>query len=184
LKCAGYRLVAAQSGGWIVDLDGAFDPQQQIEETNMRFIAAPVALAFAFWASAAMADLQIYKDYTPSDAIWSVTAIKVAPNMGDAYLEGIKKTWVSSNQVSKSLGQIEDYQILRSNLPESGAFNVLLIVKFKNDEMLAPNKARYDAFMAKFGEAQQKATTEQAQRDYPAMREIVGEYQFREITLH
>jgi hypothetical protein len=150
----------------------------------MRFKLASVALTLAIWSGVAMADLQIYKDYTPSDAIWSITTIKVHPNMGDAYLEGIKKTWVSSNQLSKSLGQIEDYQILRSDMPDSGDFNVLLIVKFKNDEMLAPNKARYDAFMAKFGEAQQKATTEQAQRDYPAMREIVGEYHFREITLN
>jgi hypothetical protein len=147
-------------------------------------VVSAAALAITFFSGAAMADLQLYKDYTLSDAIWSVTAIKVEPNMGDAYLEGIKKTWVGTNKVSKSLGHIEDYQILRSNLPESGAFNLLLVVKFKNDEMLAPNKARYDAFMTRFGEAQQKATTEQAQRDYPAMREIVGEYQFREVTLN
>lgn len=112
-----------------------------------------------------------------------MTTIKVKSNMGDAYLEGIKKTWVGSNEVFKSLGQIEDYKIFASDLPDSGDFNVMLVVKFKNDEMLAPNKARYDAFMAKFGEAQQKATTEKAQRDYPAMREITGEYRMREITL-
>ena len=149
----------------------------------MRIKIALVAIAIAFGSTAARADLEIYKDYNISDAVWSVTTIKVKSNMGDAYLEGLKKTWVPGNEISKSLGQIEDYKIYASELAESGDFNILLVVKFKNDEMLAPNKARYDAFMAKYGEAQSKAATEKAQRDYPAMREITGEYRLREITL-
>ena len=49
--------------------------------------------------------------------------------------------------------------------------------------MLAPNKARYDAFMKEWGEARNKETTEYAQKNYPAMREITGMYRFREIKL-
>ena len=78
---------------------------------------------------------------------------------------------------------MEEYAIYVSDLPESGDFNIVLAAKFKNDEMLAPNKERYDAFVAKFGEARQKETTKKAQRDYPAMREITGDYRLREITL-
>jgi len=148
----------------------------------MRIRIAVVAIAMAFCSSVANADFKIYKDYDVSDAVWSVTTIKVKPNMIDAYLEGVKKTWASGMEVSKSLGQIEDYMVYVSDLPESGSMNVLLVVKFKNDTMVGPNKARYDAFVAKFGEAQQKATTEQAQRDYPAMRDITGEYQVRAVT--
>ena len=70
-----------------------------------------------------------------------------------------------------------------SDLPDSGDFNVMLVTMFKNDEMAAPNKARYEAWLAKYGAAQLKSTNEQAQRDYPAMREITGEYRLREITL-
>ena len=149
----------------------------------MRFRIALATVAIAFASMTARADLEIYKDYTVSDAVWAVTTVKVKSNMADAYLEGLKKTWVPGNEISKSLGQIEDYWIYGSDLPESGDFNLLLVVKFKNDEMLAPNKARYEAFMAKYGEAQSKASTEKAQRDYPAMREIVGEYRLREIKL-
>jgi hypothetical protein len=149
----------------------------------MRLKISVAILATAFCSSAAYADLEIYKDYTVSDAVWSVTTIKVKSNMADAYLEGIKKTWVASSQVAKELGQIEDYKLYASDLPESGDFNVLLVVKFKNNEALAPNKARYDAFMAKWGEARNKETNEMAQRDYPAMRSITGEYLLREITL-
>jgi hypothetical protein len=149
----------------------------------MRLKIALVAIAIAFGSSVARADLEIYKDYTLSEAVWSVSTIKVKPHMIDAYMEGLKSTWVSSNATMKSLGQVEDYRIYVSDLPESGDFNVLLVVKFKNDEMLAPNKARYEAYMAKFGEAQAKAGTDKAKQDYPAMREITGDYRLREVTL-
>jgi len=149
----------------------------------MRIRIALMAIAIAFGSTAARADLEIYKDYTVSDAVWSVSTIKVKPHMIDAYLEGLKTTWLSSNATFKSLGQVEDYRIYVSDLPESGDFNVLLVVKFKNDEMLAPNKARYEAYMAKFGEAQAKAGTEKAKQDYPAMRAITGEYRLREVTI-
>jgi hypothetical protein len=61
--------------------------------------------------------------------------------------------------------------------------NLLLVVKFKNNEALAPNKARYEAFMKEWGAERNKKTTETAQKDYPGMRDITGEYNMREITL-
>jgi hypothetical protein len=149
----------------------------------MRIRIALSALILSLSASPVLADLEIYKDYDVSESFWSLQTVKVKSNMIDAYLEGLKKTWISGCAVSKSLGQIEDCKIFVSDLPDSGDFNVLLVTIFKNDEMAAPNKARYDAFVSKFGAAQVKATTEQAQRDYPAMREITGDYRLRELTL-
>jgi hypothetical protein len=134
-------------------------------------------------AGTAFADLEQYKDYEVSDAVWSVSTIRVDPNMDDAYLEGIKKTWVSTNEIAKKLGQIESYSIFRSISPQSGDFNLLLVVKFANTSDLAPNKARYDAFMKEMGEAASKESTEYSQKNYPAMRTITGEYLMREITL-
>lgn len=142
-----------------------------------------LSLAMAVGSTAAYADLEPWKDYTESDAVWSITTIKVHSNMSDAYLEGLKRTWVASNEVSKKLGQIEDYHIYRSDLPESGSFNLLLVVKFKNSEMLGPNKARYEAFMKEWGAERNKKTTDTAQHEYPAMRDITGEYMMREITI-
>ena len=40
-----------------------------------------------------------------------------------------------------------------------------------------------DAFMKEFGEVRSKETTEYAQKNYPAMRELTGQYLLREITL-
>jgi hypothetical protein len=148
----------------------------------MRIKTILLGLTMAFGSTAAFADLVPWKDYTPSEAVWSITTIKVHSNMGDAYLEGLKKTWVASSDIAKNLGQIEDYHIFSSDLPESGSFNLLLVVKFKNDQMLGPNKARYEAFMKEWGEERNKKTTDIAQKEYPAMRDITGEYLMREIT--
>lgn len=150
-------------------------------KTFMKTLLAVFSLGI--FSSVAIADLEPYKDYDVSDAVWSVTTVRVDPNMDDAYLEGLKKTWVASNEVAKKLGQIESYSIYRSNMPQSGDFNLLLVVKFANTSDLAPNRARYDAFMKAMGEAQSKEATEYSQKNYPGMRTIVGEYQMREITL-
>jgi hypothetical protein len=148
----------------------------------MRTKLLVLSLAMAFSSTVAFADLEPYKDYTTSDAVWAVTTIKVHANMGDAYLEGLKTTWVASTELLKKLGQIEEYHIYRSDLPESGSFNLLLVVKYKNNEALAPNKARYEAFMKEWGAERNKTTTEKAQKEYPAMRDISGDYNMREIT--
>lgn len=131
----------------------------------------------------ACADLEPYKDYDLSDAVWSMSTIKVDANMDDAYLEGLKATWVASNEVSKKLGHIESYSIFRSDLPQSGDFNLMLVVKFANTSDLAPSKKRYEEFMKEWGEARNKETTDYAQKNYPAMRTITGHYNMREITL-
>lgn len=149
----------------------------------MKYAKAIFFSSVLFLSSVVVADLDPWTDYDVSDAVWSVTTIKVGSNMGDAYLEGIRDTWVKGNEVSKKLGQIEDYAIYRSDLPESGNFNLMLVVKFANDSDLAPNKARYDAFMAEWGKANADAATQHAQKNYPGMRKITGEYRMREITL-
>jgi hypothetical protein len=59
----------------------------------------------------------------------------------------------------------------------------MLVVRFADSEALAPSKERYEAFMKEFGEEQSKRSTEYAQKNYPAMREITGEYRFRRINL-
>jgi hypothetical protein len=140
-------------------------------------------MAAMFLASVAFADLEPYQDYEMSDAVWTVTTVKVDPNMDDAYLEGIKQTWAASNAVAKKLGHIEDYKIYRSDLPQSGYFNLLLVVKFASTADLAPNKQRYDEFLEAWGKANADASTDYAQKNYPGMRKITGEYQMREITL-
>ena len=149
----------------------------------MRMKGVVVIVGVVFIAALAIADLTPWEDYEVSESVWSVTTVKVDSNMGDAYLEGIKATWVPGNEVSKELGQIEDYKILRSDLPESGDFNLVLMVKFKNTDALAPSQERFEAFVEKWGQEQSDQATDYAQKNYPAMRELTGQYLLREITL-
>ncbi len=149
----------------------------------MRFKAALVSVAVLCVAAWAVADLTPWKDYEVSESVWQVTTVKVHSNMDDAYLEGIRGTWAAAMDVSKELGQVEDYKILRSDLPDSGDFNLLLMVKYKNTEMMGPSQERYQAFVDKWGQAKLDETTEFAQKNYPAMRELTGQYLLREITL-
>jgi len=113
----------------------------------MRIKSLIGGMALMFLASPVFADLEPWTDYEASDAVWLVTTVKVDTNMGDAYLEGIKQTWAASNEVAKELGQIEEYSIFRSDLENSGSFNLLLVIKFANTADLAPNKERYEAFI-------------------------------------
>ena len=142
-----------------------------------------LSLSLLLTSLTANADLTPFKDYDTSEAVYSTTTVRVNANMGDAYLEGLKNTWVAGNELAKELGQIEDYKMYRSDLPQSGDFNLLLIVKFKNTSDLGPSKEKYDAFMKKWGEKRNKETTEYAQKNYPGMRTITGQYNMREITL-
>jgi hypothetical protein len=141
------------------------------------------SLSLLLISLAANADLTPYKDYEASAAVWSMTTIRVNANMDDAYLEGLKNTWVAGNKVAMELGQIEDYKMFRSDLPQSGDFNLLLVVKLKDTSDLGPSKNKHDVFMKKWGEKRIKETTEYAQKNYPGMREITGQYNMRQITL-
>jgi len=109
-----------------------------------------------------------------------VTHVKVKSNMIPDY-QGIKQTWTASNDVAKEMGQIEDYSIYVSELPNSGDYNLLLTVKFAN--MAQYEKGRKE--FKEFEEAWRKKLSEEKQRTivktYPEMRTIVGEYLLRKV---
>jgi len=129
----------------------------------------------------AFADLEPWKDYDISEGVTSVTTVKVDSNMVDKYLEGLSQTWAPANEIAKELGHIEGYWIHVSQLENSGDFNVVLGIDYKNSAALQPEKAKYDAFMKKWGEENQKKS-DQIVTTYPDIREIVGEYMMRKIT--
>ena len=147
----------------------------------MRTGIVAIGLAFALSAPAS-AQLKPYQDYTVSDSVSSVTTVKVKENMVEDYLQGIRNTWVSSNAVAKQLGQMKDYHVYVSDLPNSGEFNVVLVAEFANTSDLAPNKARYDAFMKAWGTANEASTRTTSTTVYPNLRTITGEYLMREVT--
>ena len=142
-----------------------------------------LAASLLLFTSVSHAEFKPWVDYEASEEVYSISAIKVDANMGDVYLENLANTWVSGNEVSKKLGHIVEYSIFRSDLPQSGDFNLLLVVKFANTADLAPNKEKYEAFMKEFTQKRSDETSEIAQQSYPGMRTITGDYQMRKITL-
>ena len=73
------------------------------------------------------------------------------------------------------LGASRSYPILQRD------FNVVLVQYFESAEQMQPSKERYDAFMKAWGKAHE-ARTRELVKNYPAMREITGEYTMRQIT--
>lgn len=147
----------------------------------MKSTILALGIAFAL-ATPAAAQLKPYTDYTVSDTVTLVTTVKVKENMIEDYLQGIRDTWVASNEVAKRLGQMQDYRVYTSDLPQSGDFNVVLVTDFAKTSDLAPNKARYEAFMKAWGTANEAATRSTTTTVYPNIRTITGEYMLRRVT--
>jgi len=138
-----------------------------------------VLLCFAGIASA---DLEPWKDYDISEGVTSVTTVKVDSNMVDKYLEGLSQTWAPAQELRKELGHIEGYWIHVNQLENSGDFNVVLGIDFKNSAAALPaDEAQYKEFTKKWGEANKKKSDEIV-LTYPDIREIKGTYLMRSIT--
>ena len=134
-------------------------------------------------ATPAAAQLEVWEDYEVSDAVWSLTMVKLDPGTQDIYLEGLKSTWVAANEVAKSLGHVEYYAIHANQAAAPGAFDLLLVIKFPSTEMMAPSRDRYNAFMEAWGQENQDASNKKVLELYNEIREIQGEYMTRTITI-
>ena len=146
------------------------------------------AISFVFvlgvcLAAPSSAQLKPWEDYEISDAVWSVTMIKVDPGTQGIYLEGLKSTWVAANEVAKSLGHVEDFSIYVNQAVAHGAFDLMLVIKFPSTEAVSPSRERYNEFMEAWGNENQAASNETVLELYNQIREIQGEYFIRRISL-
>ena len=148
----------------------------------MRISQLFTGLVLVCFAGIASADLEPWTDYEVSKGVSNVTTIKVDSNMIDKYLEGLRDTWVPANKVAMELGQIKDYGIYVSELPNGGEFNVVLIVQYASSADMQPDKAEYEAFMKAWGKENQEKS-DKIVVTYPDIRTITGEYLLREVTM-
>ncbi|MEQ8412438.1 MAG: hypothetical protein RIB52_12890 [Erythrobacter sp.] len=143
--------------------------------------AGMAAIGFAAAAPAA-AQLQVYEDYEPSEEVIEMTLVKVEEGQLDTYLEGLKQTWVKANEVQKEMGYVKGYGIYGVPYGE-GEFNLVLTIRFANDEALTPNKERYMEFMEAWGEANMESSNETVREVYNKIRKIQGTYMLRELKM-
>ncbi len=150
---------------------------------RLKSLISTIAATLVLLLSApSWADFELYKDYELSKEIMSMTTVKVDAGKGEDYLEGLAQTWVASNEVAKDLGHIKDYNIYVSRLPDSGDFNVVLIVTMESMSDMVESKKKYNAFMKKWGERSYQQSKEIA-KNYPELRTIVGEYILSRVEL-
>ncbi len=140
------------------------------------------ALALTAVSTPAAAQLSEYEDYEYSDSVVELTTVRVDPGQLDTYLEGLRQTWVASNEVAKGLGYITDYWIYSNMAPSSGDFHLLLAIEFPG-ENLQPSRERYDRFMDAWGEANMENSNQTVLNVYNEIREIQGVYLTREIEM-
>ena len=151
---------------------------------SMRAHAVSILMLLGVLVSAsAAAQLEVWEDYEVSDAVWSLTTVKLDPGTQDIYLEGLKSTWVAANEVAKSLGHIEDYAIYTNQAVASGEFDLLLVMKMPNTAAMAPSRERYNEFMEAWGQENMDASNAKVLELYNEIREIQGEYLIRELTM-
>ena len=154
---------------------------------GMKIARSFAAIALASGAIAistpAAAQMQVFEDYEPSQAVWEMVTVNVEPGEFETYLENLKNTWVQGNEIAKRLGHIEDYAIFGNTNGAGKDFDLILLVKYGSTADLAPSKERYQAFMREWGKQREESSQKTVREVYNNIRELTGQYQLREITI-
>lgn len=112
--------------------------------------AATIAVTLPMAAPAA-AQMEIYENWQPAEAVTELTFVQVDQGQEETYLEGLKSTWVAANKIQKEQGVINSYAIYF--VPYKEEYNMVLRVTFPSGDMLQPNKERYMKFLEAYGKA-------------------------------
>ncbi len=147
-----------------------------------RTIAGGIAAATLAVASPAAAQMEVYKDYEPSNEVIELTMVKVEEGQFETYLEGRKSTWIAANEIQKQQGVISGYGIYGVPYGEND-FNLVLRVTYPSTEMLAPSKKRYMEFLGAYGKADIDQGNKTVLDLYNKIRTIQATYMLREVRM-
>ncbi len=147
-------------------------------------LSAAAAISAASLSAPAEAAFEIYKDYEPGQQVIEMTTVNVDEGQFDTYLEGLKSTWIGSNEVAKRLGMIEDYHIYANQAPTDGSFDLVLEIVYPSVEAWAGNKAEYMKFLDAYGKANIDKGNATVVKLYNQIRKITGTYVMREVIVH
>ena len=122
---------------------------------------------------------QVHKFFTPA-TVWTVTMIKMAPGMDQAYLEYLDGQFKKGEDAQIQAGFQKSYKILRT-MDDGGAWNLLILREYPSLASIEANVEKADAVL------QQVNGPDQAQmkgyEDRSKYREVVGTKYARELTL-
>ncbi len=100
-----------------------------------------------------------------------LTVIKVKTNYLNVYLDGLEKTWVASNQISKEMGKIVDYGVYVGNNSY-----VYLTVNYESYAAMDPSywsEDETEEFERRFREIISEDDQTATAQSYEDIREIV-----------
>ena len=147
-------------------------------------ISAAATVSMAAFCAPASAEMQLYKDYEPSPQVVEMTTVQVDDGQFETYLEGLKSTWIASNEVAKKLGIIKDYHIYWNAAPTAGTFDLVLEIVYPSVDDWAGSKANYMKFLDAYGKANIDQGDETVRKLYNNIRQIKGTYVLREVIVH
>ncbi|KHK91992.1 hypothetical protein LK12_12210 [Novosphingobium malaysiense] len=132
----------------------------------------------------AMAKMDLYEDYESGQEVIELTTVQVDDGQFDTYLEGLKSTWIASNEVAKKLGMIKDYRIYWNPAPTDHSFDLVLEIVYPSVKEWAGSKAEYMKFLDAYGKANVDQGDETVRKLYNQIRKITGTYVMREVIVH
>jgi hypothetical protein len=122
---------------------------------------------------------QVHKFFTPG-TVWTVTMIKMASGMDQAYLEYLDGQFKKGEEAQIKAGFQKSYKILRT-MDDGGAWNLLILREYTSFASIEANVEKADAVL------QHTDGTDQAQmkgyEDRSKYREVIGTKYARELML-
>jgi hypothetical protein len=144
---------------------------------NIRRAVVVIGVLAAIGAAPVLA--QVHKFFTPA-TVWTVTMIKVASGMDQAYMEYLDGQFKKGEEAQIKAGLQKSYKILRT-MDDGGAWNVLILREYASLTSIEADVEKADTVQ------QQTNGTDQAQMqgyaDRSKYREIIGTKYARELTL-
>ena len=117
--------------------------------------------------------------------VHNVTLIRIHPNMGDQYLNNLKRTWVTGVKEQMREGLVTDYAVYSSITPNDQGYNLIIVTEH-------PNLAAFDAtdeWRQKLARINQRVEAQVSEQEseritstvYPNIRTILSSKLVREV---
>lgn len=151
----------------------------------MRKLPSLAATAALVAISTSAVTAQEGETFNTLEPVYNVVSVHIHPNMGELYLNNLRRTWMIGTQEAMEEGVVEDYWIFASVTPNDEGMNLLIVTQH-------PNLASFDATdewrvrIARIDERvrqriSDEETDEITSTVYPEIRTILGEKLMREV---
>jgi hypothetical protein len=151
----------------------------------MRKLLAISAVTLSLSLSTQVVSAQEGETWETQEEVYNVTLIKIHPNMGEQYLNNLRRTWVTGVEEAVAEGITLEYGIYASITPNDGGYNLLLVTKHPNLAALDATDAWRQKLAAINERVLAMLSDEESDRItttvYPEVRTILSNKMLREI---